>query len=1435
MQSFKNYLSLDPLADTVEKINSLQNNNAQINSSTCSTMQSTTECYKLIKPAATITQATRNQNKNNNRAQLLLASTVPCSGLFDSNIKRFSRCFQTPQFNLNSKTNLSNSSSSKLTQQQDDEFRALANNNEKLITGETEPRVSRRINSTTKDKYKSLTLNYHNGSTLALTAASVACNKANKFTKIVFLKRRAITKQQPGLEAEVNLIARHKQIASKLKEFKPAIKRVRKLKLVALAGVEGSIGSHNSTKNGRAGGTKLKGGEQEQIELKQYEALTNSRANINNHKLKLDSKICVLDQDNEINILQRFYSKPEFESEYKEKNAGNNRVSSNKRRSSSSGEEELLPPNIQTQAAPASREDTKSIILTDNPNYPKKNYNNPAQKKKKKGKQKYIDLELRAKANSKGSGGGIGCCEAYEGLNDAAIDEEENDHDDASSLLKSTKDGPNLNTNISNKSNINNDNNISKKLNQNNHRNFDAIEKQQNENFNNNKNNNNKGLFQNGENSNSTATETKSNILIIKPILKGKSHIYNNNNNHNLERSWDTNKKVDLQHNITTKIQTSASNKGEAFLIEEEEKKEAFSLLDPQSFILRAKHINNNLRQPNCNNYCNKSNCWDNKRCVNFETTTNCPKIIPSCSEEKEEELENRADLLVKKDLFELTTTAIKSESQITDSKSMKRSKMSMNLAGLGPAQELQQQRNETAQKSMSNAQIDEQFQLKDYQYLPDTISASNNQSQTTKTSSKTTTRKTTQKLIPAHRNISESEQITSSGAYPPQLTNTNTNNTSSVFINNNSNSHNPGAVTVNPTNHTITSTTTVDGKIITTEKSSNYNRTYEKKQRIIDQPLPNQSKPLEPLPKLQSILRKPDNLRYIDDDDDYQCHDNTSSKDVPKYDRIVPQPRPSSANSFRSGLRESINQLDRLIDSEQQKLKSSPKIEPVVQVRSISAQNRKSEPEQFHPTWDEWKREQNSVNSAAVSSLGLKLDITARSKKSVNNTNETSEKTTSTKHSVIEETYRQNSNSNKQEYQVSDTVNNKSKQTSDQIELKLNNSDKHQPQYEKEQRATIVINNTDTANMKNQVRLNIGGNGNASAGPQRFDSRKFHKQNSVDLYESTYSSSSKRDLRKQSLTKRLEEIFTENNIPITPITQSNLNIKQILSKPKKEELHVKQSVSPTKVLNTPRHPVYPIDRQMVRATSPVQYSSATLAKDEPLEMPVVQRAETPAQPQLPQPKKIQKTILSTKRRDSAPNFTGWRDDESMPALVRQQSGAIPIEYISIRLDPKPQEVKEPAKRSITTGTNTNVERGKKIASTNTNQDELPQYNLHVSLDSLFVKQRREASTETEARNQVAAATETETRHKDACTVTDDEAEPPLVDEQYLYRSHNSRYAAWETQSNPPQEDYRLEFLAKSPRTIHRKHTCSHTHHCCSSEDIYGFNQICNQGMALEK
>jgi hypothetical protein len=194
------------------------------------------------------------------------------------------------------------------------------------------------------------------------------------------------------------------------------------------------------------------------------------------------------------------------------------------------------------------------------------------------------------------------------------------------------------------------------------------------------------------------------------------------------------------------------------------------------------------------------------------------------------------------------------------------------------------------------------------------------------------------------------------------------------------------------------------------------------------------------------------------------------------------------------------------------------------------------------------------------------------------------------------------------------------------------------------------------------------------------------------------------------------------------------------------------------------------------------------------------------------QQQKNVKSIKSTlKRKDSFDSKNSSRtrlnelsdsDTEIQNRLLAKASGSIPIEYISIRRDnPTPPPFTEKKTKSISVGTNTAVERGKRIASTNTETEPtpLPAYNLHLSLDSLFTKPKREASTSTDRR-----------KVRDAYTVTDDEGIYRVRSEKCINilpvverRSRKTRHEA---------ADYRLEFLAKSPSVL-RKKEYHHQHH----------------------
>jgi len=495
--------------------------------------------------------------------------------------------------------------------------------------------------------------------------------------------------------------------------------------------------------------------------------------------------------------------------------------------------------------------------------------------------------------------------------------------------------------------------------------------------------------------------------------------------------------------------------------------------------------------------------------------------------------------------------------------------------------------------------------------------------------------------------------------------------------------------------------------------------------------------------------------------DDQYSSSSNT----LVNKTRLTYPVLPSSKVSIGGGGSSGNGIQDRNLNSQSQFLRSG--VESIenskLNITNTSATNSTNS---FHPTWDEWKRS-HSLNKENIGIQDSFNDIASLKKKyndemylnksSLNKTNntESSETKKQSSSTFIEETFKtqkKNYNNNQQDL-------------------------KQQTDYSSKDKILQTNNNSSTILLKENNQQ------------QQTEMKQLQQQTS------------------RIISKVSQDEYTYH--PPTPIVIND------------------GSLSPTKVLKSPtkspkHYPVYPFDKQPQRAPSPVRLSSVILAKTEKIEPKEVKPEPEPPLFEIPQPKKI-KTILTTqKRKDSAPSLTGWRadydsDTDTQSRLLAKASGSIPIEYISIRRDPKPSEKKKsPVKKSITTGTNTNVDYGKRIASTNTNQDELPQYNLHVSLDSLFVKSRREASTSTE-RQIKNVSTETDVKQRDAFTLTDDEEPPapppppppppPPVETHYVFKSRKSRYSEWESVSNPPEihdETYRLEFLTISPRTIRR-------------------------------
>ena len=354
------------------------------------------------------------------------------------------------------------------------------------------------------------------------------------------------------------------------------------------------------------------------------------------------------------------------------------------------------------------------------------------------------------------------------------------------------------------------------------------------------------------------------------------------------------------------------------------------------------------------------------------------------------------------------------------------------------------------------------------------------------------------------------------------------------------------------------------------------------------------------------------------------------------------------------------------------------------------------------------------------------------------------------------------------------------------------------------------------------------------------FNKHQQQDNKNTNNHQTKSLSSSTKTYTEDYYSNRMTQDKNESSVysPASPILIRNSNTNQ-LEYVNESSLRRKRS---------PRHyPVAGIDFLPIRPPSPAEFSTCTLAKQPPLDLKTENETKKfdktePVNTELinidtkpivlesVQQKKI-KTILST-RKESAPNLTGWRtesdsDSDVQNRLLARASGSIPIEYISIRRDPKPKDKQiDKNKKSITTGTNTSSDRGKRIAATNTNQDELPQYNLHVSLDSLLVKSRQEASTTTELKNKNASTETNQIGHKDAGTVTDVEKSPspvqksePKQKEKVFYHTQQrkSRFAEWETAAAPipiTEKNYRLEIMTKSP-SKNRQTKCQQTfyHH----------------------
>ncbi len=291
---------------------------------------------------------------------------------------------------------------------------------------------------------------------------------------------------------------------------------------------------------------------------------------------------------------------------------------------------------------------------------------------------------------------------------------------------------------------------------------------------------------------------------------------------------------------------------------------------------------------------------------------------------------------------------------------SMKRSKMSMNLAGIEPYQQQKQQ---------------QPTQEEEARPIPDTIS-------TTHTTSSRTTRKTTKFTPFEEQNADQSEQ-----ANKPAT------GITSILRNFNSASTNPLSY----------SGTLSDQKSVTVETR------HEKQQRFVLEERTN----TVPLPtKISSLKITPARydeppLRYIDDIDEDPC------------DRIVPRPRPDS--SLRSGLKESIDRLDKLIDTVGEVKSSAPE-----QSRRSEARPRLASADSgnsFHPTWDEWKQRNtsSSLNRDSERLFSAGASRSAGERESASRAESRHSKTQKRSEYSEEHTYKsRKSSSSRQESQVS-------------------------------------------------------------------------------------------------------------------------------------------------------------------------------------------------------------------------------------------------------------------------------------------------------------------------------------------------------------------------------------------------------------------------------
>ena len=488
---------------------------------------------------------------------------------------------------------------------------------------------------------------------------------------------------------------------------------------------------------------------------------------------------------------------------------------------------------------------------------------------------------------------------------------------------------------------------------------------------------------------------------------------------------------------------------------------------------------------------------------------------------------------------------------------------------------------------------------------------------------------------------------------------------------------------------------------------------------------------------------------------------------------------------------------------------------------------------QQFYPTWDEWKERHKLIKEKTPIPISKKLTASGNINETEATTTTTT--TTTTSKNFYEEVYNKKLNDN---HSINIEKQEEKKHTNEVENKEQNNNYNNREKLElitkkrNQQNSIEAFNiNYKTQNLEDYINKNSKLIEDRENYYKNKEIEAKYLENQINSYmQNTFAgnSSQVKKFAKYQDEQQQKKCFTrsteDESTAILPIRKEYFETMSKISGTD-NDVHLKhtfnESRSTGKVnLNTNRN-------ASITSLMPVEASTST-------HKATITSATSKRNNSLTNYNSVNNTTKSMK---STRLTESDSDTETQNKLLAKASGSIPIEYISIRRDPKPTEKKEVnLKKSVTTGTNTIVERGKRVATTNTDTEpEIPKYNLHLSLDSLIKKnEKREVSTSTERVKFVnkSAATEIE-RKKDAYTLTSDAESdsdvihipiieaapppPPPQQEHYAYRSRRARYE-WETRSSPGiRDEYRLELLAKSPRTLRKRQNFQHQSHKCSA------------------